>query len=97
MANRESDVEKHLHKLVTAAGGTTRKWVSPNYVGVPDRIVIYKGHVRFVEVKTQIGKLSSMQEREITRLREHGAVVDVVFGKKGAELYVEKLIAEIES
>lgn len=96
MANRESDVEKHLHKLITAAGGTTRKWVSPNYVGVPDRIVIYKGHVRFAEVKTQVGKLSSMQEREIKRLRDHGAVVDVVFGKKGAELYVEKLIAEID-
>lgn len=92
MPNRESDVEKYLHTQITKLGGTTRKWTSPNYVGVPDRIVILPGGlVEFAEVKTEIGKLSSMQEREIKRLRDLGCHVEVVYGKKGVDLYVEKL------
>ncbi len=91
MSHRESDVEKHLHKLVTEAGGTTRKWTSPGHVGVPDRIVVINGLIEFAEVKTEVGKLSSMQEREIARLRDHGARVEVVYGKRGVELYVKKL------
>lgn len=91
MSNNESDVERHLHCKITELGGTTRKWTSPNYVGVPDRIVIFNGSIWFVEVKTMVGKLSPMQEREIKRLREHGARVDVVYGKKGVDLYIDKL------
>ena len=91
MANNESDVEKYLHQLITQLGGTTRKWTSPQHVGVPDRIVFLNGCVEFVEVKTQVGKLSPMQEREVARLRQHGARVDVVYGKRGVELYVEEL------
>ena len=94
---KESDVEKYLHQQVTKLGGTTRKWVSPNYVGVPDRIVILNGSIEFVEVKTNTGKLSPMQEREIKRLREHGCQVHIVYGKEGVDLYIQELIKRYSS
>lgn len=111
MSNNESDVEKHLRKLVVEKGGLVRKWVSPHHVGVPDDIVINTitvgemidqlkqrdpgevfADISFVEVKTHIGKLSSMQEREAVRLRAHGAKVHVVYGRKGVELFVDEFI-----
>ena len=93
--SKESDVEKYLHSEIAKLGGTTRKWSSPNYVGVPDRIIIVNGHIEFTEVKTKIGKLSSMQEREIKRLRDHGCKVTVIYGKKGVDLYVEELVKRV--
>lgn len=97
LSNNESAVEKHLHNLITKAGGTTRKWVSPHHIGVPDRIVFYCGRVEFVEIKTVIGKLSSMQEREHERLTSHGATVRTIYGMKDAEDYVTNLILRVRN
>ena len=93
--SKESDVEKYLHEQITTmTKGTTRKWVSPNYVGVPDRIIILpSGCVEFVEVKTPVGKLSPMQHREIERLRSFGCVVTVIYGKEGVDSYIKELIS----
>ena len=73
MGRRENKVETHLKKEVNRIGGLSRKWVSPQHAYVPDQIVVFNGVIWFVEVKSQDGKLSSGQEREINRLREHGA------------------------
>lgn len=90
--DKESDVEKYLHNRITRAGGTTRKWTSPGHVGVPDRICFFHGAVFFIEVKTDTGKLSSPQEREIARLKEHGADVFVVYGMSGVNTLVDKVL-----
>lgn len=90
----EGRVERHLDRQVRERlGGITRKWSSLNYVGVPDRIVIVVGEVRFIEVKTTTGKLSPMQEREHTRLRTHGALVHTVYGEAGVDRFIEKMAA----
>lgn len=85
MGARENKVERYLHEQIENIGGTTRKWVSPGVVGVPDRIVIIKGDVFFVEVKTDTGRISVAQEREIERLRSYGALVHVVQGHDGVD------------
>lgn len=92
--SKESDVEKYLHEQITTTiKGTTRKWVSPNYVGVPDRIIILPGgRVEFAEVKTLVGKLSPMQHREIERLRDFGCEVVALYGKEGVDSYIKELI-----
>ena len=90
MRNNEHKVEKYLHDEVTKLGGTTRKWTSPGRSGVPDRIVFLNGIV-FVEVKTNTGKLSTAQEREIERLRGHGADVRVVYGFEGVDMLMMEL------
>ena len=93
MGRRENKVETHLKKEVTRIGGISRKWVSPQHAYVPDQIVVYKGIVWFVEVKTQDGKVSSGQEREIARLREHGANALSVKGKTEVDSFITMLEA----
>ena len=91
MGVRENKVETYLDEQVIALGGITRKWVSPGRDGVPDRIVILKGKVFFVEVKTVDGDFEPGQEREHERLRDAGAHVGTVYGAPG----VNSLIKDI--
>tara|TARA_R110000737_G_scaffold230712_2_gene244219 strand:- start:3125 stop:3508 length:384 start_codon:yes stop_codon:yes gene_type:complete len=91
MGVRENKVEKYLDKEVQKLGGITRKWVSPGRDGVPDRIVIIKGKVFFVEVKTTDGKLSDVQCRECNRLDKAGADVTVVYGDDGVDWFIARV------
>lgn len=89
--NREHEIECYLRRRIRERGGDTRKWVSPGRPGVPDQIVILHGRVIFVEVKTMQGKISPAQSREMDRIRGLGAEVDVVFGIKSVDDFVERL------
>ena len=81
---RESAVERYLHDEFVKLGGTTRKWVSPGRVGVPDRICILPmGRIYFVEVKTDTGKMTMRQDREAESLKVLGCKVFTVWGVKG--------------
>lgn len=91
MGVRENKVEKYLDSEVVKLGGVTRKWVSPGRDGVPDRIVILNGKVWFVEVKTDDGKLTPVQEREHDRLREAGARVHTVYGQPSVDMFLGPL------
>lgn len=93
MGVRENKVEKYLDEKIKALGGITRKWVSPGRDGVPDRIVIVRGIVVFVEVKTADGDVSPSQDREIRRLAESGARVTVVRGHDGVDKFIHRLNA----
>ena len=92
MGQRENKVETYLKKEVTAIGGISRKWVSPQHAFVPDQIIMYKGDVWFVEVKTHDGKSSSGQVREAARLKEQGANVATVTGKAGVDSFIAALV-----
>ena len=90
MGAKENQVESYLHKRVVAAGGMTYKWVSPNMVGVPDRIVIMPGgRVYFVEVKSMDGKLSPVQVRRLKELEALQAKVYVVYGTEDVDRLME--------
>lgn len=94
MGVREAAVEKYLHDQVTKRGGMTWKFTSPSRVGVPDRIIRLPqwpvGMVWFAEVKTEDGKLSSVQEREIERMRSLGMCVVVLYGKAEVDMFLEE-------
>jgi len=89
MGVRENKVEKYLDEEVVLLGGLTRKWVSPNQVGVPDRIVFIQGDVWFVEIKTNDGRLAPEQIREHQRLKDQGANVTTVYGRTGVDKFME--------
>ncbi len=89
MAEAENRVERYLHKRFTDLGGTTYKWSSPGRVGVPDRICILRGEVWFVEVKTEIGKLSVRQAREIERLKGLGCNARAIYDKRGVDIFMK--------
>lgn len=90
MGVRENKVEKYLDERVTELDGLTRKWVSPGRDGVPDRIVIHKGRVFFVEVKVTDGVIEDHQAREHNRLIEKGANVCVVYGNDGVDVFIRE-------
>lgn len=91
MGTRENKVETYLHQCVTALGGTTRKWVSPGRLGVPDRIVVLPWGIWLVEVKTTDGDLSPVQVREHQRLTDAGAQVRTVYGHAGVDELIKEL------
>jgi hypothetical protein len=101
---RESKVERYLHRAVEAAGGTTRKWVSPGRPGVPDRIVIWPSDrglfngvlistpalVHFVEVKAPGKRARPSQIREHNRLMLLGCVVLVLDTTEKIDDYINR-------
>lgn len=89
MGTRENKVETYLNDRVIQIGGITEKWgMNKN----PDRIVIVKGAVLFVEVKTEDGNFQPGQERKHERLKKHGALVFTVYGHAGVDLFINGLI-----
>ena len=85
----EKDVEKRLVRGVKKRGGIAYKFTSPNRRNVPDRIVVMPhAEIMFVELKTEKGKLTSGQEREIARLRDLGCDVWVLYGPDAVDKFL---------
>lgn len=88
---REKDIEQYLVREIKKLGGKAYKFTSPGNSGVPDRIVILpKISPIFVELKTDYGKLSRIQEVQINRLRDLGQDVQVLYGMDRVKRFLEE-------
>ena len=86
----ERDIEKILVNEVKKLGGRAYKWVSPGNDGVPDRIVILPGlRPMFVELKTETGRLSAIQNVQIDRLRKMKQNVKILYGESQVRDFLE--------
>ena len=96
----EKEIETKVKEYARSKGWITRKWTSPGHAFVPDQIFlnfvppehreIVAKYIRFVEMKREGRKPTPGQEREHTRLREQGFVVDVVDNvERGKEIIDE--------
>lgn len=95
---RESDIERWLVRQVRELGGFADKFVSPGNPGVPDRIIVMPGgRVLFVELKTEIGRLSGIQRWQRERYQGMGVDFRVVKGMKAARELVKELREEVTS
>lgn len=65
----EREIEKYLVRKVKNFGGRSYKFTSPTAAGVPDRIVLLKNCVFFVEVKRPGGKLTYRQVERLMELK----------------------------
>lgn len=88
---RESAIELALWRAIEAAGHYSRKWTSPGHRGVPDRIVIARGRVHFVEIKAPGKRPTSEQQREHERIAAAGGTVWVIDSLDGVSNFVETL------
>lgn len=89
---KESQIEARLVKMVRERGGLCYKFVSPSNPGVPDRIVITpKGRVIFTELKTEIGRLTRIQEWQIEEMKKRGAEVRVLKGLDEVKEFVREV------
>lgn len=92
MQVRERDIERILVDEVRKLGGRAYKWVSPGNDGVPDRIVVLPGRAPvFVELKSETGRLTSLQRAQIGRLQGLGQDVRVVRGIDGLSQFFQDL------
>ena len=89
---RERQIETYLKLSVERIGGLTRKYVSPGYAGVPDRLVFYKGKIFLVELKAQGGILSAVQHVEIKHMAQVGIPVIILSSKPEVDRFMEDLI-----
>lgn len=88
---REKEIEAVLVREVKRMGGRAYKWTSPGNDGVPDRIVILPNQSPiFVELKTDKGKLSALQQVQTKRLQELGQTVRVLYGLKEVQAFLEE-------
>ncbi|MEF9975010.1 MAG: VRR-NUC domain-containing protein [Clostridia bacterium] len=93
----ERDIERALGENVRRAGGLYYKFTSPGNDGVPDRIVSAPGgRVVFVELKTDAGRLSKLQARQIDKLMRAGCTVRVVWGARGVEAFTREVLGECD-
>jgi Holliday junction resolvase len=91
---REREIEQILMGGVRRRGGLCLKFVSPARAGVPDRIVIARGRVIFVEIKSESGRLTRIQEMQLERLRMHGVEARVLYGMDEALKFVAEVLPD---
>ena len=88
----EREIEKKLVDGVRKLGGRAYKFVSPGNDGVPDRSVVLPGRVpKFIELKTETGRLSSLQNVQIKRLKDLGQDVRVLYGLEDVKRFLEEM------
>lgn len=88
----EKQIERRLVEGVKNLGGLCYKFVSPGHPGVPDRLIITSfGKVIFAELKTEIGRLSKLQEYTINEMRKRGADVRVLWGLDDVKTFLSEL------
>ncbi|WP_329802940.1 VRR-NUC domain-containing protein [Holdemanella biformis] len=71
----ERTVEQALKRMVEKAGGCCYKFTSPSRAGVPDRIVVLRGRVVFVELKATGEKPRALQKAVAKTIRKAGGRV----------------------
>ena len=84
----EKQVENYLKKRID---GLCFKWVSPGNDGVPDRIVIFKGAVYFVELKNRTGRLSAVQIWRQKQFAKAGVKIWVLWDYEQVNEFIDEI------
>ena len=81
----ESSIERHLVAECKKRGILCYKFTSPGHRGVPDRLLIHRGFVAFVELKRPGKKPTALQLETHRKIQANRVRVFVVDSKEGAE------------
>jgi hypothetical protein len=85
----ERDLERRLKTMVKLAGGVSYKLDARTHKGAPDRVVVLPGRGTFlVELKTDTGRLSPLQQVEMERIIAAGGKTRVIYGMKALEEFI---------
>lgn len=88
----EKDTERYLREQLEKIGGFCRKWIDPNYRGLPDKICIFpNGTIAFVETKSEGDKPTKIQLRVHQILRDRGCIVEVIDTKEQVDRFMAGL------
>ena len=88
---REKQIEQKLVQAVRKSGGMCLKFVSPNFDGMPDRLILLPGKIAFAELKAPGKKPRPLQLARhkalmklgfrvyiIDRMEQIGAILDEI-------------------
>ena len=93
----EKQIEEKLRQAIKAMGGIAYKFISPGNIGVPDRVAIFPGgRVWFVELKTDTGRLTPNQERQIQRIKNAGCNACALYGIDEVTAFLAERQAELD-
>lgn len=68
--------------------------LAPTTAGMPDRLIITRGHTHLVELKTETGALSPVQHHVHGEIRAQGVPVVVLYGKADVDSWISAQLAE---
>jgi Holliday junction resolvase len=88
---RESALEAKIVKYCRENGILTYKFSSPSHRGVPDRIMMKKSKVLFMEVKASGKKPTALQFHEMGKIQQSGLYAVWVDDYRQAVLYLDYL------
>lgn len=96
MGKPEGIIEDYLGGLCEKYDILYYKFNSDSQAGVPDRMLIFDGHIIFVELKRPI-KYKSQGPRDLQKavfkiMRDHGAVVLVIDTKSKCDKLIDSLV-----
>ncbi len=80
---KESELQAKIIKTLEADGWFVLKLIQTNKNGIPDLEIIKGGRVVFLEVKSDTGKVSSLQEYRIEQLKKYDTEAYIIKGWKG--------------
>ena len=90
----EKTIERKLAESVKTMGGIAPKLTCPGFDGMPDRLVLLpKGKIAFIEVKSPGEKPRALQESRHGMLRRLGFAVYVLDN----ETAIRRILNEIQS
>jgi len=84
----ESKLESQIVTLCSKLGLLTYKFSSPSQRGVPDRVIMGRGRVLFLELKNAGCKPTGLQERELERITKAGISAGWADNYKDADLMI---------
>lgn len=90
----ERKVESLLKRLVERYGGRCFKFVSPSNPGVPDRIVVFRGWLYLVELKTIGGTLTKSQKALFPIIRAMGTPIYELYTTGEVENWIDGLLLD---
>ena len=87
----EASIERYFVNLCKKHGILQYKVSSPTISGFPDRMIIHKGSVYFIELKKLSGRLSLRQIRLHDDFLSAGIKITIIKTKKEVDFLIDKL------
>lgn len=90
--DKESRVERYFKREVEKRGGLCKKIIFQGEKGCPDRLVIARNNVHFVELKRPEGKRAAIQEEVHNQFLFRGVHVHTLYDEDEVDNWVREYL-----
>jgi len=90
---KEQRIQKQILDYLNMNGCFCFKTIACNRSGIPDIIALYEGKFIAIEVKTDKGKISKLQEYNLDIIKDKGGYATVVYSVQEAKEFFKIILA----